>query len=93
MTAHSVHPSIRENGLADGCDRCGEHARGPFEGLDSGNLESLIDMIVDGTLPRTTNEAIAMARIKDAIDCGNVMLYPRTTAIQTVALMPIIPVY
>lgn len=67
MTAHNVHPSIRENGLADGCPRCAEHAERPFDGLDDGNLENLMDRIVDKSDSRSTNEAMAMGKVADAV--------------------------
>lgn len=73
MSAHTVHPSIRENGLADGCPRCSEHAERPFHGLDDGNMESLIDRIVGQGQPRGTNEAIAMAHMKDAMAMATVL--------------------
>ena len=73
MTTHIVHPSIRENGLADGCPRCGEHAERPFEGLDDGDMESLIDRVVDRATPRSTQEAIAMAQVMNAIAKATVL--------------------
>ena len=73
MTAHIAHPSIRENGLADGCPRCGEHAEYPFEGLDDGNMECLIDRVVDKATPRSTQEAIAMAKVSDAMAKATVL--------------------
>ena len=67
MTSHNVHPGIREHGLSDDCFRCTEHARYPFEGLDSGNMEDLVDRIKDKQPPRSVNEAAAMAKITAAI--------------------------
>ena len=76
MTTHNVHPSIRENGLADDCPRCREHSEFPFEGLDDGNLESLIDRIKDRRPSRSTNEALVMVDLRDAIAKAN-KLYQR----------------
>ena len=73
MSAHIAHPSIRENGLADGCPRCGEHAEYPFEGLDDGNLDNLINRVVDKETPRSTQEAIAMAKASDAMTKATVL--------------------
>jgi hypothetical protein len=76
MTAHIGHPSIRENGLDDGCPRCKEHAERPFDGLDDGNMEVLIDRIADVLDPRSKNEAIAMYRITTVMSKAN-KLYQR----------------
>lgn len=73
MTAHIGHPSIRENGLDDGCPRCSEHAERPFHGLDDGNMESLIDRIADQAEPRSVNEAMAMSKFKDAMAMATVL--------------------
>ena len=73
MSAHIAHPSIRENGLADGCPRCGEHAEYPFEGLDNGNLQVLIDRIENEARPRGTNEARAMGKVRTAIIYAEVL--------------------
>lgn len=75
MTTHNVHPSIREHGLADGCPRCGEHAERPFDGLDDGNMGNLIDRTVDKAFlaPRSTNEAVAMAQVRNAIAKATVL--------------------
>lgn len=73
MIAHNVHPSIRENGLANGCPRCHEHAGMPFLGLDDGNMRDLIVRIEARIPPRSTNEAIAMARVKDAMATATVL--------------------
>jgi len=73
VSAHIAHPSIRENGLADGCPRCGEHAEYPFEGLDDGNLDNLINRVVDKETPRSTQEAIAMAKASDAMTKATVL--------------------
>ena len=73
MTTHIVHPSIRENGLADGCPRCEEHAEYPFEGLDNGNMESLIDRLASRADPRSINEDNAMRVISKAVNMANVL--------------------
>ena len=76
MSAHSVHPSIRENGLADGCLRCREHAEYPFEGLDDGNMENLIDRIASQDESRSVNEDDAMRVVSKAMGRAQV-LYQR----------------
>ena len=37
MATHTVHPDVREHGLADGCERCDELAGQPLE-LDAQNF-------------------------------------------------------
>ncbi|KKL54079.1 hypothetical protein LCGC14_2269050 [marine sediment metagenome] len=76
MTAHIVHPSIRENGLADGCPRCKEHSEYPFEGLDDGNMENLIDRIASQDESRSVNEDDAMRVVSKAMGRAQV-LYQR----------------
>lgn len=73
MATHSDHPSIRDNGLADNCPRCKEHAEYPFEGLDAGNLESLIDRIADVTGPRSVNEDDAMRVVSKAMGKAQIL--------------------
>ncbi len=76
VSIHSVHPSIRENGLADGCPRCEEHAESQFEGLDEGNMESLIDRLASRADPRSINEDNAMRVVSKAVNMAN-MLWER----------------
>ncbi|KKM88667.1 hypothetical protein LCGC14_1256380 [marine sediment metagenome] len=73
MATHSDHPSIRDNGLADGCPRCKEHAEYPFEGLDDGNLESLIDRLASRADSRSVNEDNAMRVISKAVTMATVL--------------------
>lgn len=73
MTAHSVHPSIRENGLDNDCPRCIELAERPFHGLDDRNLADLIHRIVNKLDSRSVSEAIAMARVTDAMAKAQVL--------------------
>lgn len=40
---HTIHPDSHDEGLADGCPRCAQHAADPFAGLDDRNLQVLID--------------------------------------------------
>lgn len=74
MTLHTDHPSIPDNGLDDNCPRCTEHAERPFQGLDYRNLSGLVYKAQNGVPPRTTNEAIAMAKVKDAIAYAEALL-------------------
>jgi len=58
MTTHIDHPDSHENGLADGCPRCEEHAQRPEDNLDaqnvrrlmSGDLITALDMVAYGHL-------------------------------------------
>lgn len=74
MTMHTEHPSIPDNGLDDSCPRCAEHAERPFQGLDHRNLSGLIYRVQTVERPRTTNEAIAMAKVRDAIAYAEALL-------------------
>jgi hypothetical protein len=64
MTVHSRHPDTHEHGLADGCDRCAEHALRPFDGLDARNLAALYRRVRDDEQARSLNEARAMDAIR-----------------------------
>jgi len=67
MAAHNHPASIRERGLADGCPRCEEHAKEPFEGLDDENLNNLLARELGELTPRSKNEAYAMSEVRKAI--------------------------
>lgn len=71
MSTHTYHPDIHDNGLADDCDRCAEHAADPFRGLDDSNLRDLYVRTAawmrDDALPRSDNEAKAMRVMEQAI--------------------------
>lgn len=60
---HSYHPDTHTHGLADDCERCDEHARHPWWGLDSENLAVLRWRIAQGLAPRSINEGLAMAAL------------------------------
>jgi hypothetical protein len=66
--SHSYHPPIEEHGLADGCERCAEHARDPFISLDNTNLSLLVVRTMawmqDKKFPRSENEAAAMREVE-----------------------------
>jgi hypothetical protein len=68
MAAHGPHPKIREAGLADGCERCGEMAADPLVHLDSDNLRELVRRtrawMRDQEFPRSENELIAMREVE-----------------------------
>lgn len=66
VAVHS-YPDSHEYGLADDCPRCEQHARDPLRGLDDDNVTNLLWRVETGQPPRSTNEAIAMAHIRDAI--------------------------
>jgi len=71
MSTHVYHPSIQEEGLHDGCDRCAEIAAAPIENLDSWNLPILISRVLawqkDEAFPRSDNELVAMRVIETAL--------------------------
>ncbi len=68
MSVHTLHPSIREHGLGDGCPRCAEHAEDPVAGLDDANLRDLIARtrrwMSDEDFPRSDTEQDAMRKIE-----------------------------
>ena len=67
MAAHTHSPQIREQGLADDCPRCAEHAEQLFT-LDDDNLRALIERtrrwMRDEDFPRSETELIAMRRVE-----------------------------
>src|SRR3989337_915723 len=65
MAAHTLHPDSHEYGLADDCPRCAEHARDPGQGLDDRNLSSIIQRVEEDLPPRSRNEAVAMAYVRN----------------------------
>lgn len=73
MTAHAPHGSIREEGLADDCPRCAEHAERPFDGLDDSNLETLIAMVVSDEPPRSDSERLAMYKVQGAMNLARAL--------------------
>ena len=74
MTTHSYHPDTHENGLADNCERCLEHAQEPFDNLDDENLTNLIIRVQRDDLPRSSNEMTAMNRVSDALRLSDRLL-------------------
>lgn len=60
MSVHSYHPDTHTHGLADGCERCAEHAENPFLSLDQLNLLSLQERVAKGWPARSDNERRAM---------------------------------
>lgn len=64
MTMHSFHPDMHEHGLADGCERCAEHAADPVRGLDDLNLIALVERtqawMREAEFPRSDTERDAM---------------------------------
>ena len=63
MTVHSIHPSIKDNGLSDRCPRCYALAK-HISGLDNHNLAALIDRVEANLPARSHNEALAMAQVR-----------------------------
>lgn len=80
MAAHNYHPNSHEFGLADDCERCRQHAVDPFAGLDDTNLINLILRVEDGLQARSTNESIAMGKVRDAIHFAKRVLTLRALA-------------
>ena len=70
MSIHTVHPPSHTHGLADGCERCAEHACHPFETLDDDNLRALVARAKDweNNRPRSENEATAMRKVETALE-------------------------
>jgi hypothetical protein len=67
-TTHTPHADVHEHGLADGCDRCGEHAQKPLLNLDNSVLRDLIERVIDEDGHRSENERVAMVHVKRALD-------------------------
>lgn len=67
-TTHTVHEDVHESGLADDCDRCGEHAQRPLVSLDDTTLRDLLQRVVNGTQPRSQNESVAMAQVRGVLN-------------------------
>lgn len=67
MATHTVHPDSHEYGLADGCPRCEEHSRYPFEGLGDRNLSALVDRATKDLPARSDNEAAAMKVVSETL--------------------------
>ena len=68
MASHSQHPDSHTNGLADGCERCDEHAENPFSGLDDDNLRALLVRVIDDLPARSNNEMLAMRNMRTAVN-------------------------
>jgi hypothetical protein len=72
METHSIHPPIRERGLADECPRCAEHAETLLD-LDNANLRALVfrtrGWMADepDCFPRSRTELKAMQKVEDHI--------------------------
>jgi len=64
---HTYHPSIREHGLQDGCDRCAEIAFDPFVGLDADNLRLLLIRTQKHQPSRSMNELEAMGIMEQTL--------------------------
>lgn len=67
MVSHSLHPDTHENGLADDCGRCLQHAVAPVISLDDENLTALIFRVIEGKPSRSLNERIAMDYVEALI--------------------------
>lgn len=75
MSMHNRHPDMPNDAvLADGCERCEEHAQRPFMSLDDAHLARLYHVLVkeeEGIIVNipTTNDLVAIGKIKDVILC------------------------
>ena len=58
-TVHSLHPDVYEYGLADGCERCHEHALHPRMSLDEPLLKQLREIVETGAPARSKTEQLA----------------------------------
>ena len=70
---HTYHESIKEHGLASGCDRCHFLAK-HISGLDDKNLAALIDRVEQNLPARSHNEALAMAQVRADNRMGELLL-------------------
>jgi hypothetical protein len=75
--SHTLHPSVQETGLADGCPRCAELAANPLADLDDGILLELVRRTVDDRFgyygdasarARSEAEAVAMANVMTQLE-------------------------
>ena len=70
MAMHNAHKDTPDNAiLADGCERCDQHAADPFASLDDSHLSRLYMMSqfgVDHDKPRATlNDSIAIKNLEN----------------------------
>lgn len=78
MSSHGPHPPTHEHGLADGCERCAEHAERPLDALDDVNLGHLIDRVLDGSDDRSDVERTARIGVEQALRAGQKLArFPR----------------
>lgn len=71
MTTHNAHLNKPEGAvLADGCDRCTEHAQRPFDNMSPEPMRHLFDVLEQGTqgIAWTVNDATAITNMRTAID-------------------------
>lgn len=83
MAVHSLHPGTHTHGLADDCERCAQHAREPWVGLDEENLRNLVYRYYSNASPRSVNEATALRNIGGLIHGAKQigMVFPATHSI------------
>lgn len=67
MSTHTIHEDIHTHGLADGCDRCMEHAENPLRDLDDTVVRDLMQRVINDEPPRSEHERIAMFHVKLAL--------------------------
>lgn len=68
MATHSFHPDGHQYGLSDECERCAEHAKDPFRGLDDRMLRNLLTRVEKDLPARSTNEWEAMRNFGKALN-------------------------
>lgn len=77
MSAHTLHPSIRDHGLADNCPSCAEHAEHPVLTLDDGNLRQLLYLTMrwmrDEDVARSDTELVAMRNLESHVVTARAM--------------------
>lgn len=67
MVTHTIHPDSHEFGLADGCERCDQHAESPLQSLDDDNLLAIYDRVARKLDARSGNERAAMNVVEGAL--------------------------
>ncbi len=69
MTIHTRHPDTHDNGLADDCPRCAEHAEAPWRGLDQENLSRIIRCAVgDRSEALTYTDQLAAVAVLNTLE-------------------------
>lgn len=65
---HVFHPDVHTHGLQDGCAECGASAENPLAFLDDAMLGDLVRRVTGDATARSTAEAVAMDRVREALN-------------------------